>query len=127
MEQSRQGMGMTFAQYRALEYLGDGNPMHIAWLGQQLHISRQAAQRIVHKLERQDLVRTVDEGHETTIHLTSKGRRRIDLCRRATAPVHQGFERDLDAPQKANLIALLGRAELAFTPPPPRVKPWWLE
>ena len=44
MDQALQGMGMSFAQYRALEALASNNAMHISWLARMLRLSRQTAQ-----------------------------------------------------------------------------------
>ena len=127
MDQALQGMGMSFAQYRALETLASSNPMHISWLARMLRLSRQGARTTVLQLAKQDLVETVDEGYEVVVTVEPKGRRRLALCRSATKQVSQQLEQRLSQQERATLVALLARAEHAFQPPPPRTRPWWLD
>ena len=72
MDQALQGMGMSFAQYRALEALASNNAMHISWLARMLRLSRQTARATVLQLAKQDLVETVDEGYEVTVMCSPK-------------------------------------------------------
>lgn len=127
MDQALQGMGMSFAQYRALEALASNNAMYISWLARMLRLSRQTARSTVLQLAKQDLVETVDEGYEVTIHVLPKGRNRLRLCRDATHSVITNIEERLSIRERATLAGPLTRAERAFQPPPPRVRPWWLD
>src|SRR4029079_17838244 len=47
MDQALQGMGMSFARYRALEALASNNAMYISWLARMLRLSRQTARATV--------------------------------------------------------------------------------
>ena len=127
MDQALQGMGMSFARYRALEALASNNAMYISWLARMLRLSRQTARATVLQLAKQELVETVDEGYEVTIHVLPKGRKRLVLCRDATRTVITSIEGRLPMQERVTLHGLLTRAERAFQPPPPRVRPWWLD
>jgi DNA-binding MarR family transcriptional regulator len=127
MDQALQGMGMSFAQYRALEALASNNAMHISWLARMLRLSRQTARSTVLQLAKQDLVETVDEGYEVTVHVLPKGRKRLRLCRDSTRSVITNIEERLSMGERVTLHGLLTHAERAFQPPPPRVRPWWLD
>ena len=70
---------------------------------------------------------TVDEGYEVTVHVLPKGRKRLGLCRDATRSVITNIEERLSMGERVALHGLLTRAERAFQPPPPRVRPWWLD
>jgi DNA-binding MarR family transcriptional regulator len=128
MDQALQGMAMSFAQYRALELLArDGRPMHISWMARLLRLNRTSARETVRQLSQHRLVTTEREGRDRVIYLTDLAEGRLALCRQATAQVSRGLEQDLSDAQRATLTHLLDLAERAFTPPPPRVRPWWLE
>ena len=118
---------MSFAQYRALETLAARNPMHISWLARLLRVNRTSARDTVRQLENHGLVTTEREGYVVVVTLTTTASRRLELCRRATAAIGTYFEQGLDPRQRAQLLTLLSEAERTFTPPPPRVRPWWLD
>jgi DNA-binding MarR family transcriptional regulator len=127
MDQALQGMAMSFAQYRALELLADDRrPMHISWMARLLRLNRTSARETVRHLSQLQLVTTKREGRDVVINLTDLAERRLKLCRQATDQVIRGLEEDLSEAQRATLAHLLDRAERAFSPPPPRVTPWWL-
>lgn len=127
MDEALEGMGLTFAQYRALEALVTVGPMHISHLGRTLHVSRQAAQQSARKLALLDLVDLTPEGREIVAYPTNEGLRRLRHCRRATRSLQAGMEGKLTPPQLATLASLLREAERGLRPPPPRVRPWWLD
>jgi DNA-binding MarR family transcriptional regulator len=127
MDQALQGMAMSFAQYRALELLArDSRPMHISWMARLLRLNRTSARDTVRQLSQHQLITTEREGRDVVINLTDRAEGRLKLCRQATAQVSRGLEEDLTDEQRATLAHLLDLAERAFTPPPPRVTPWWL-
>jgi DNA-binding MarR family transcriptional regulator len=127
MDQSLRGLGMSFAQYRALETLSSRNPMHISWLARLLRVNRTSARDTVRQLENHGLVTTQREGHVVVVTVTPVAARRLDLCRRATAAIGNSVELRLQPTQRDQLLNLLGETERSFRPPPPRVRPWWLD
>jgi DNA-binding MarR family transcriptional regulator len=127
MDEALDGMSMTFAQYRALEALITVGPMHISYLGRRLHVSRQAAQQSARKLALLDLIDLKPEGRELVARPTDMGRRRLMRCQQATRPLRSGLERALAPTRLATLHTLLVDAESGLRPPPPRVRPWWLD
>ncbi len=127
MDESLDGMGMSFAQYRALEAISEIGPMHIAYLARLLKVSRQAAQRSARQLANHGLVDLRAEGREVVIEITPEARRRLKLCRTATSQLRESLADRLSEEQRSSLAALLRDAERAFQPPPPRVRPWWLD
>ncbi len=127
MDESLNGMGMSFAQYRALEAISEIGPMHIAYLARLLKVSRQAAQRSARQLANHGLVDLRAEGREVVIEITPEARRRLQLCRTATSQLRESLADRLSEKQRSTLAALLRDAERAFQPPPPRVRPWWLD
>jgi DNA-binding MarR family transcriptional regulator len=61
MDQSLEPLGITFAQYRALEAIDINREIHISQLARFLRLTRQAAQMTVTKLDRGGLVDLVPE------------------------------------------------------------------
>lgn len=127
MDESLDGMGMSFAQYRALEAISEIGPMHIAYLGRLLKVSRQAAQRTARQLANHGLVDLRAEGRDVVIEITPEARRRLKLCRAATSQLRGSLADHLSEEERSSLASLLRAAERAFQPPPPRVRPWWLD
>ena len=127
MDQALEGFAITFAQYRALEAISEIGPMHIAYLARLLKVSRQAAQRSARHLANHGLVDLRAEGREVVIEITPEARRRLELCRTATSRLRESLADRLSEQQRSSLASLLRDAERAFQPPPPRVRPWWLD
>ena len=70
MDQCLEAFGISYAQYRALVALLDGNDMHISELARRLRVTRQAALAIATKLARSDLVTFERESHATYLVVT---------------------------------------------------------
>jgi DNA-binding MarR family transcriptional regulator len=66
MDQSLEPLGVTFAQYRALEAIDLNKEMQISQLARFLRLSRQAAQMTVRKLDIGGLIDLVHEPAAST-------------------------------------------------------------
>lgn len=124
MDHSLEHLGMTFAQYRALELL-DANPeLHVSELARLLRVSRQAALASVAKLDRGFLIETTREAGRTYVRPSEIGRRRLELCRRFTQDLKAELEDDLTPGERHRLLLLLEKAGRALRPP--GLPEWWL-
>ena len=81
MDQCLEAFGISYAQYRALVALLDGNDMHISELARRLRVTRQAALAIATKLARSDLVTFERESHATYLVVTPVARARFARVR----------------------------------------------
>jgi DNA-binding MarR family transcriptional regulator len=81
MNQSLEPLGVTFAQYRALEAIDLNKEMHISQLARFLPLSRQAAQMTVRKLDIGGLIDLVHEPGRLYVRPSELGLRRLRLCR----------------------------------------------
>jgi DNA-binding MarR family transcriptional regulator len=124
MDQSLEPLGMTFAQYRALEYLAASLEMHVSELARALRLSRQAVLATVEKLDRGGLIDLVRESGRLYVKPSELGRRRLRSCRRFTDDFKQQLERDLTPAERHQMTQLLSKAEEGL--PPPRSPEWWL-
>ncbi len=124
MDQCLEGLGLSYAQYRALELLLAAKQMHVSELARRLCLTRQAANATAEKLARAGYLRLHREPHVTYLEVTELARRRLSLLRRV-ADVRAALDRELSGPERAHLVALLRKAERAVRPP---ARPtWWLE
>jgi DNA-binding MarR family transcriptional regulator len=124
MDQSLEPLGLSFAQYRALEPLAASNEMHVSELARSLRLSRQGALITVRKLDRGGLIDVVRDAGRVYVKPSSLGRRRLDLCRKFTADFKQQLERDLSHGERYRITNLLSKADRAL--PPPKQPEWWL-
>jgi len=124
MDQSLEPLGITFAQYRALEAIDLHKEMHISHLARFLRLSRQAAQMTVRKLELGGLVDLVHEPGRVYVRPSELGIRRLRLFRKFTRDFKVKLEEELADGERHRLTLLLGRADGALDTP---VQPeWWL-
>lgn len=124
MDESLEPLGMTFAQYRALESIVANKEIHLSELARLLRLSRQAVQTSVHKLERADLVDLIREPRNVYVKVSMIGLRRLELCRKFTHDHKAAIEERLTGGERHRLTRLLGRADPALESP--RRPEWWL-
>jgi DNA-binding MarR family transcriptional regulator len=126
MDQSLEHLGMTYAQYRALEALTASKEMPVSELARRLRVSRQAARSTIAKLDRGWLVDAVRENGRLYVGPSELGRRRLQLCRSFTEDFKLQLEGDLSHGERHRLVMLLERAGRALEPAPPHRPEWWL-
>src|SRR5437660_7976800 len=124
MDQCLEAFGISYAQYRALVALLDGNDMHISELARRLRVTRQAALAIATKLARSDLVAFERESHATYLVVTPVARARFARVREF-ADMPDELEKGLTDIERGRLVALLRKADRSLAPP--RRPTWWLE
>ena len=124
MDQSLEPLGLSFAQYRALELLASSNEMHISELARSLRLSRQGALATVAKLDRGGLIDSAPEAGRVYVKPSALGRHRLDLCRKFTADFKQQLERDLTNGERYRLTRLLSKADRSLRPV--HAPEWWL-
>jgi DNA-binding MarR family transcriptional regulator len=125
MDQSLEPLGITFAQYRALEVLDANNEMHVSHLARLLRLTRQAAQATIVKLDRGGLVDLIREPGRVYVRPSELGVKRLRLFRKFTADFKSDLERRLTHGQRHRVVQLLEKADRAMGPP--RQPEWWLE
>ena len=124
MDQSLEPLGLSFAQYRALELLASSNEVHVSELARSLRLSRQGALATVDKLDRGGLIDTDREAGRLYVKLSQLGRDRLNLCRRFTADYTLQLERELTLDERFQLTRLLQKADRSLGPP--TSPEWWL-
>jgi DNA-binding MarR family transcriptional regulator len=124
MDQSLEPLGISFAQYRALELISQNNEMHLSELARLLRVSRQAVQVSVRKLYTGDLVDLIRESGRVYVTPSAVGLRRLPLFRRYTDELKAGIEQALTGGERHRLIRLLERADRVLATP--RQPEWWL-
>jgi DNA-binding MarR family transcriptional regulator len=124
MDQSLEHLGMSFAQYRALEVLEANNEMHVSELARLLRVSRQAGLSTVEKLDRGSLVETVREAGRVYVRPSELGRKRLEQCRTFTRDLKAELEEALSHGELHRLVILLEKAGAALRPP--SLPEWWL-
>lgn len=117
MDQALEPLGITFAQYRALEAIDLNKEMHVSQPSRCLRLSRQAAQMTVHKLHIGGLVDLVQEPGRVYVKPSELGHRRLGLFRKFTHDFKVKLEEELSDGERHRLTLLLGRAEDALQPP----------
>jgi DNA-binding MarR family transcriptional regulator len=125
MDQSLEPLGLTFAQYRALEVLHANNEMHVSHLARLLRLSRRAVQLSGKKLNDGSLVDLTDEASRTYVRPSALGPRRLELSRTFTDDLKVQLEADLSTGERHRLTQLLRRADRSIQPA--RQPEWWLE
>jgi len=124
MDQSLEPLGVTFAQYRALEALDLNREMHISELARFLRLSRQAVQMSVQKLSEGDLIDLIHESGRVYVRTSELGLRRLRLFRKFTHDFNVKLEEELSDGERHRLTQLLGRADEALQAP--FLPEWWL-
>jgi DNA-binding MarR family transcriptional regulator len=124
MDQSLEPLGVTFAQYRALEAVDVNREMHISELARFLRLSRQAVQMTVQKLQEGGLVDLIQESGRVYVRTSELGLRRLRLFRKFTYDFNVKLEEELTDGERHRLTQLLERADEAL--PTPHQPEWWL-
>jgi DNA-binding MarR family transcriptional regulator len=124
MDQSLEGLGISFAQYRILELLTDARDISLSELGRRMRVTRQATRMTTGKLAAAGLVDLEREADAVYVILSDLGRKRLRLFRTATGRVLTAFEGEFAHARRSTIVMLLGKAELALETPEGR--PWWL-
>ena len=125
MDQCFEAYGVTFAQYRALDVVAT-HPSHVSYIARRLRITRQAADRLVRKLELSGLVTTAHLGNFTDVEISELGLTRLATFRGfAATHVERPLEDHLTSRELRHLVALLERADGAIGRGLRRS--WWLE
>ena len=122
MDQSLEPLGVTFAQYRALEAIDLNKEMYMSELARFLRLSRQAVKMTVQKLDEGGLIDLTKESGRVFVRTSELGLRRLRLLRRFTHDFNVKLEEELSGGELHRLTQLLGRADDALeTPPSTRV------
>ncbi|MGH2642157.1 MAG: MarR family winged helix-turn-helix transcriptional regulator [Actinomycetota bacterium] len=124
MDQSLEPLGISFAQYRALEAVVANREIHLSELARLLRLSRQAVQMSVHKLHAGGLVELIREPGRVYVRASATGTRRLELFRKFTHDLKVGIERELSGAERHRITMLLDRANRTLDPP--RQPEWWL-
>lgn len=124
MDQSLEPLGISFAQYRALESIFLNKEIHVSELARLLRVSRQAAQVSVQKLYTGGLVDLIRESGRVYVTPSAVGLRRMELFRRYTDDLRTGIEQELTGGERHRLTGLLARADRVLATP--RQPEWWL-
>ena len=124
MDQSLEPLGISFAQYRALEAVIANREVHLSELARLLRLTRQAVQMSVHKLHEGDLVELIHEPGRVYVRASATGTRRIELFREFTHGLKDGIEQELSGAERHHITTLLDRANRSLDPP--RQPEWWL-
>jgi DNA-binding MarR family transcriptional regulator len=114
MDQCFEAYGVSFGQYRALEVVSD-RPSHVSGIARRLRITRQAADRLVRKLERSGLVTTTHLGNFTDVEITELGSQCLARFRRfKAASIERPLEQALSGRELRHLVLLMERADSAL-------------
>jgi len=124
MDESLEPLGLSFAQYRALEAIVANGEIHVSELARLLRLSRQAAQKSVQRLNAGNLVELIHESGRVYILPSASGLRRLELCREFTHDFKAGIEGVLTGGERHRLTRLLARADRVLESP--RQPEWWL-
>jgi DNA-binding MarR family transcriptional regulator len=124
LDQSLEPLGVSFAQYRALEAIDLNKEMHVSELARFLRLSRQAVQMTVRRLDVGGLVDLVHEPGRVYVRPSELGLRRLRLFRRFTHDSKVELEAELTGGERYQLTQLLARANDALKAPSGRE--WWL-
>jgi DNA-binding MarR family transcriptional regulator len=124
MNQSLEPLGISFAQYRALEAIVVNREIHLSELARLLRLTRQAVQISAHQLDAGGLVDLVREPGRVYVRVSAMGIRRLELFREFTNDLKAGIERELSGSERHHITTLLDRASATLDPP--RHPEWWL-
>ena len=128
LDQDLAGLGLTWAQLRVLLALAeDGGLVHAGGIGRRMDISRQAAHRLLQRLDGRGFLAWRDDGWIRSARLTHEGYRALND---ALASIDRtlGAFLGLDADERRALARILrhARVELHRASQPPET-PWWME
>ena len=113
---------LTYAQYEILHILEEEPNLHASEIARSLRMTRQAANGLVERLRRLDLIDIAPrDGGLRVIWLTDVGTRRLATARESVVSVERDMEK-LPAETRLALVEALGAGRLALIPPP---RPWW--
>jgi DNA-binding MarR family transcriptional regulator len=124
IDQSLEPMGITFAQYRALEAIFLNEEIHVSELARLLRLSRQAVQATVQKLHAGNLVDLIHESGRVYAAPSAVSRRRLRRFRRSTDDFKVGIESALSGGERYRLTKFLDRDDRVLETP--RRPEWWL-
>ena len=124
IDQSLEPLGLTFAQYRALEAIDANREMHVSELARLLRLSRQAVQSAIHKLDLGGLLELTSELPRLYVSASNVGKERLALFRRFTNDFKERIEEELAASQRGRIVTLLEHVDRSLDPP--RQPEWWL-
>ena len=120
------GLGLTWAQLRALMALADaGGLVHAGAIGRRLDVSRQAAHRLLARLDEHGFLTWQDDGWIRSARLTPMGNRALDDALTAIDRTLSAFL-GLEPEERRALGRILRHAgvELHRAAQPPET-PWW--
>jgi DNA-binding MarR family transcriptional regulator len=123
MDESLEGLGLSYAQYEVMEHLAERPNLHAGELGRRLRITRQTAHGLLKQLARADLIDLLPpDGGARPARLTTTGRRRLEYGRQAILAIHDEL---VQVPPEKRLVFLDAIAALdARIAPAPR-RQWW--
>jgi DNA-binding MarR family transcriptional regulator len=109
---------LTYAQYEILQILEEEPNLHASELARRLRMTRQATNRLVTRLDLQDLVGVGPrDGSIRVVWLTDAGKRRLTTARESVMGVERDIEK-LPAHTRIVLVDALGAGRIALIPPP---------
>ena len=124
LDEALEELGVSYAQYEIMEHLAERPNLHAGELGRRLRITRQTAHGLIKQLARADLIDLLPpDGGARPARLTPTGRRRLEHCRRAVAPIHADLEQ-VEPDRRLTFLDSLSALDARLAPPPRR--PWWL-
>jgi DNA-binding MarR family transcriptional regulator len=109
-------------EFAILQILEEEPNLHASEIARRLRMTRQAANGLVERLRRLDLIDIAPrDGGLRVIWLTDVGTRRLATARESVVSVERDMEK-LPAETRLALVEALGAGRLALIPPP---RPWW--
>jgi DNA-binding MarR family transcriptional regulator len=124
LDRSLEPYALTFAQYRALELIARGRPIHVSELARRLRLTRQTVQVSVRNLYHLDLLDIERDGNLRIVSISEVGRRRLHHYREAVQDSVSSIETVIDHIDRHRLVSLMRDADKGLIPVPAR--PWWL-
>lgn len=125
LDESLEGLGISYAQYEVMEHLAERPNLHAGELGRRLRITRQTAHGLLRQLVRADLIDLLPpDGGARPARLTHAGRRRLDHGRQAVLAIHAGLEQ---VPPEKRLVFLDAVAALDARMAPIPMSQWWFD
>ena len=123
LDDSLEGLGISYAQYEVMEHLAERPNLHAGELGRRLRITRQTAHGLLRHLARADLIELLpSDGGARPARLTTAGRRRLDHGREAVSAIHTELEQ---IPAEMRLDLLVAISALDARMAPSRLSHWW--
>jgi Transcriptional regulators len=123
LDETLEGIGLSYAQYEVMERLAERPNLHAGELGRRLRITRQTAHGLLKQLVRADLIDLLPpDGGARPARLTTAGRRRLELGRQAVSAIHSELEQ---VSSETRLVILGAIAALDVQTVPAAKTPWW--